>query len=618
MKIVAFLLNQMQITAFKVNTNEKPTSLFKVDTEAKNKGSTFNKELNTAVSSKKPSKVNQDMMLKQEKSLEDYKDQKALQIKKLYSEAQKGVSKPSVLVNTRKSEVASKVESEQNDSETNLSAKAQGIKSNIPEENLSQEENKISANQPDKTNGIEKLDSEKELEISTLTKEDKELTSKLTSNLQDVIAQLAELINLLQAQGTGKEAVTPAGIEPSTLNDMNSKLKDLTSVLTQNLSGKGNPEDLLNSLEDVLNSISSAKLMTGKQTSEATKVDDTFKNLMALTDDKMKVIKNEIADARAIIKNLGGFEKLKNLLSLNNEASLQINETESVSKNTSEINNSATTKNPLTYANEEEKTESPDVLGQTILTNKPIDTKSMKNKSEAETENHLDELTIRNQKNESTETSKTSSDSKQNGEKKFESETKIMDGSSKNTKGADVITNQSSFSSNLKEITDTKAVQKPIPTTTVDKAELLSQIIKKAEVIVGATQSEMIMKLEPENLGKLNLRVSVERGLLTASFQAENQQVKSIIESNFNSLRDMLQEKGINVQSINVSLNQQNSNEQKWNTPTNWDKNSGSRTSRTKEISSNSISYLNTNIAAVDNSRLNPYTRHLGKLDIKG
>lgn len=92
----------------------------------------------------------------------------------------------------------------------------------------------------------------------------------------------------------------------------------------------------------------------------------------------------------------------------------------------------------------------------------------------------------------------------------------------------------------------------------LNKADVISQIVKKAEIIITDAKPEMRMQLEPENLGKLTLQVAVERGLITAKFVAESYEVKQIIESSFNELKDMLQEKGLDVQNFSVSVGQDN------------------------------------------------------------
>lgn len=109
------------------------------------------------------------------------------------------------------------------------------------------------------------------------------------------------------------------------------------------------------------------------------------------------------------------------------------------------------------------------------------------------------------------------------------------------------------------ENAETVAAQTAVPKAqNVNRAEIINQIVKKAEIVLSDTHSEMRMQLEPENLGKLTLKIAVERGLITAKFNAESYEVKKVIESSLNELRDMLQEKGLEVQNFSVSVGQEN------------------------------------------------------------
>lgn len=88
----------------------------------------------------------------------------------------------------------------------------------------------------------------------------------------------------------------------------------------------------------------------------------------------------------------------------------------------------------------------------------------------------------------------------------------------------------------------------------VVKNELMSQIIDKAKVMLDGQKSEMIMELRPESLGKLALKVVTENGIVMAKFVAENQQVKEVIESNMQLLKDTLEEQGLSVKGFSVSV----------------------------------------------------------------
>lgn len=142
------------------------------------------------------------------------------------------------------------------------------------------------------------------------------------------------------------------------------------------------------------------------------------------------------------------------------------------------------------------------------------------------------------------------------------------------------------------------------------RAEIINQIVKKAEIVLTDSQSEMRMQLEPENLGKLTLKVAVERGLITAKFTAESYEVKQVIESSFNELKDLLQEKGLEVQSFSVSVGQENQQYDSGNAFQQWKetvKLSGNRSKGGYE------GYFST---GADTPRAaNPYSVHNGEFD---
>jgi len=90
----------------------------------------------------------------------------------------------------------------------------------------------------------------------------------------------------------------------------------------------------------------------------------------------------------------------------------------------------------------------------------------------------------------------------------------------------------------------------------VGKREILNQIIEKASILQNAEKAEMVLSLKPESLGKLSLKIVTEQGIVTAKFIAESQQVKEVLESNMQLLKDTLEKQGLAVQSFSVSVNQ--------------------------------------------------------------
>ncbi len=96
----------------------------------------------------------------------------------------------------------------------------------------------------------------------------------------------------------------------------------------------------------------------------------------------------------------------------------------------------------------------------------------------------------------------------------------------------------------------------------VNTADVINQIIEKFKVsIVKENISEIKITLKPDYLGDVALKIVSENGIVSAQFTAENQKVKEIIEANFNNLKNMLDDQGVQVSALSVSVGSENSEE---------------------------------------------------------
>jgi flagellar hook-length control protein FliK len=95
--------------------------------------------------------------------------------------------------------------------------------------------------------------------------------------------------------------------------------------------------------------------------------------------------------------------------------------------------------------------------------------------------------------------------------------------------------------------------------------EIANQIIERIRVTIRPEQSSMELQLNPENLGKVNLSVQSKNGVMTAQFIVQNEISKEAIESQLQTLKDTLNQQGIKVEAIEVTVatytSQQNSKE---------------------------------------------------------
>ncbi|MCL2840813.1 MAG: flagellar hook-length control protein FliK [Defluviitaleaceae bacterium] len=105
---------------------------------------------------------------------------------------------------------------------------------------------------------------------------------------------------------------------------------------------------------------------------------------------------------------------------------------------------------------------------------------------------------------------------------------------------------------------ETQATRATTPAQAVNTADVIEQIMSQVKITQssGGQFTEMRMTLRPDDLGDIVLRVLTQNGIVTAQFEAESQRVKEALESNFNQLRDALEEQGIAFSELSVSVRQ--------------------------------------------------------------
>ena len=85
----------------------------------------------------------------------------------------------------------------------------------------------------------------------------------------------------------------------------------------------------------------------------------------------------------------------------------------------------------------------------------------------------------------------------------------------------------------------------------VEKAQVVSQIVERAHLL-GKNQSELMVVLKPEFLGKVNLHAAMVDNQLVATIMAESASVKQMLESQLSSLQTALHEQGLPVAKVEV------------------------------------------------------------------
>ncbi len=84
--------------------------------------------------------------------------------------------------------------------------------------------------------------------------------------------------------------------------------------------------------------------------------------------------------------------------------------------------------------------------------------------------------------------------------------------------------------------------------------EIADQILEKIKITVTPEITSFDMVLTPEELGRVNLTIVEQDGVMKASFVTENELAKEAIESNLVQFKEMLNEQGLKVDSIEVTV----------------------------------------------------------------
>lgn len=100
-------------------------------------------------------------------------------------------------------------------------------------------------------------------------------------------------------------------------------------------------------------------------------------------------------------------------------------------------------------------------------------------------------------------------------------------------------------------------IKPSLPETTISESipkEILYEFIEKAYFHLKNGKSEIHIRLKPEYLGKLELRITQQNGKINAKFIVESFELKELIESEFDSLKKAMIEKGFDLESIEVHV----------------------------------------------------------------
>ena len=142
---------------------------------------------------------------------------------------------------------------------------------------------------------------------------------------------------------------------------------------------------------------------------------------------------------------------------------------------------------------------------------------------------------------------------------------KILDGKTENknmeSKDGNGDFNENKFSlhtgHNFDNIGEVKAVEnKAEPFSRVLESKISEQIIEKVNLNIKNGKKEIKIKLKPEFLGRISMKISTDNQQIMVKVVAEHSHVKELIENNLNQLKTALNQHGLEVDKFDVTLAQ--------------------------------------------------------------
>lgn len=84
--------------------------------------------------------------------------------------------------------------------------------------------------------------------------------------------------------------------------------------------------------------------------------------------------------------------------------------------------------------------------------------------------------------------------------------------------------------------------------------QIMKQVLNHMKLNVSGQVTEMELQLHPASLGTINLQVAFKNGALTAQLTAQSEAVKVALESQMTQLKESLNEQGLKVEAIEVTV----------------------------------------------------------------
>lgn len=113
---------------------------------------------------------------------------------------------------------------------------------------------------------------------------------------------------------------------------------------------------------------------------------------------------------------------------------------------------------------------------------------------------------------------------------------------------------QAQVTSNVSQAVEVPQMTQFSSYLSADTVQIMEQIVQQMRVTISNEITTMEMQMNPENLGKVYVNISSEEGVVNAQFHATNEVVKEALEAQVATLRESLNQAGVKVDAIEVTI----------------------------------------------------------------
>ena len=113
---------------------------------------------------------------------------------------------------------------------------------------------------------------------------------------------------------------------------------------------------------------------------------------------------------------------------------------------------------------------------------------------------------------------------------------------------------QTQVTSNVSQTVEVPQMTQFSSYLSADSVQIMEQIVQQMRVTISNEITTMEMQMNPENLGKVYVNISSEEGVVNAQFHATNEVVKEALEAQVATLRESLNQAGVKVDAIEVTI----------------------------------------------------------------